>query len=550
MPVVIPEKKALVLKLRNHNKVTASIPKYQVVYEDGDKFLAVPHTIDAWHILKNLGINVDNYEPMRWYYQYPKLYGRHDPLAHQSETAVFCTANKRCFVLNEMRTGKSAAVLWASDYLRRAKQVKRTLILCTVSCMTRVWKQAIFGLFPDRTVAVLHGSHQQRLALLKQDFDYLILNHDGLKVGYAGKKSTGLHAELIAMVKRGEINLIIVDEGSEFRNSSTDRWQALKALTTSVDRLWWLTGTPTPGGPEDAWGQCMIVNPSRVPSYFSNWRSKVMYPLNVTAKYTKWAPKTGHEAIVFAAMQPAIRYKKSEVLNMMPVTYDDREAELTKEQLIAYKNIKAQGVLASKNGAVTAVNAAVLLGKMLQIGAGAVKNDDGGVVEYPPANRLKVLDELIEQSDAKVIVFAPYKAVVDLLVEHIKKRWTVAYIDGRITGRKRDNILHAFQDSTDPKVLVAHPKTTGHGLELSAADTVVWFAPMHSVDLYEQANNRIMSGLQTRSMGVYHIGCTSLEWRIYNALKAGVNMQQEVLKLYDEEVLGRSLTGELTHVSI
>jgi SNF2 family DNA or RNA helicase len=111
-------------------------------------------------------------------------------------------------------------------------------------------------------------------------------------------------------------------------------------------------------------------------------------------------------------------------------------------------------------------------------------------------------------------------------------------------------VIHAFQDKSDPKVLVAHPKTTGHGLELSAADTIVWFAPMHSVDLYEQANNRIMSGLQKRSMGVYHIGCSSLEWRIYKALKDGVSLQQEVLKLYDEEILGKSLTGELTSVRL
>lgn len=546
MPIVIPEKKALVMKLKNPSRVTANIPKYQIINEDGEQYLAVPHTVDAWHVLKNLGLSVDNYEPMRWYYPYPRLYGRYDPMSHQSETSVFCTANKRCFILNEMRTGKSASVLWASDYLRKAKQVKKVLILCTMSCMDRVWRQAIFGLFPEKTVAILHGTAQQRVQLLKENFDYYILNHDGIKIGYSDKKSEGLHAELVRMVKAQEIDLIIVDEGSEFRNASTDRFKALKAISSHVNRIWWLTGTPTPGGPEDAWAQCMIVNPSKVPTYFKSWRDKTMYQIN---KY-KWVPKTGHESVVHEAMQPAIRYKKSDVIDMMPVTFDDREAELTKEQLAAYSKIKTEGVLASKSGAVTAVNAAVLLGKMLQISAGVVKNDEGGVVKYLPTPRLRVLDELVEQAGAKVIVFAPYKAVVDMLVEHIGKRWTVDFIDGRVTGRKRDAVIHAFQDRDDPKVLVAHPKTTGHGLELSAADTVIWFAPMHSVDLYEQANNRIMSGLQKRSMGVYHIGCTTLEWRIYRALKAGVNMQQEVLKLYDAEILGKDLTGELTSVIV
>lgn len=538
MPLVVSEKKALLLRLKNTDAVISSIPKHQfVTRDDGYEYLAVPHTVDAWHILKNLNVKVDKFEPMRSYYDYPMLYGRHKPMPHQIETAVFCTANKRCFILNEMRTGKSAAVLWASDYLRKAKQVKKVLILCTMSCMDSVWKQAIFGLFPDKTVAILHGSAERRVQLLKEKFDYYILNHDGLKVGFSEKEPRGLYAELLATIKNKGIDLIIMDEGSEFRNASTDRFKALKALAVHSTRIWWLTGTPTPGGPGDAWAQCNIVNPSRVPAFFGRWKDKTMYKVD---QY-RWLPKKGHEITVHEAMQPAVRYKKADVLAMLPITFDDRKAELTKEQQVAYAKIKNEGVLASKNGAVTAVNAAVLLGKLMQISAGAVKNDDGGVVSYHPTNRLKVLDELIEQAGSKVIVFAPYKAVVDLLVEHISKTHTVASIDGRVTGRKRSEILHAFQTSDNPRVLVAHPKTTGHGLELSAADTVVWFAPMHSVDLYEQANNRIMSGLQTRSMGVYHIGCSSLEWKIYNALKSGVSMQQEILKLYDVEILGKGL---------
>jgi SNF2-related domain/Helicase conserved C-terminal domain len=538
MPFVIPDKKALVLNLRYPEKVTACIPKFQYLNSEGVQYLAVPHTIDTYHVLKNLGIGaVVGYEPMRYYYTYPKLSGRFDPMKHQVETAVFCTANKRAFILNEMRTGKSAAVLWAGDYLSKQKQVNKTLILSTMSCMDRVWRQAIFNLFPHKSVAILHGSADRRLALLKENFDYYILNHDGIKVGFGGKRGKSFHAELVAMATSGEINLIIMDEGSEFRNARTEKWKALKALSVKVNRIWWLTGTPTPGGPEDAWAQCKIVNPDSVPTFFTAWKDKVMF--NVSPYIS--IPRHGHEKMVHEAMQPAVRYKKADVLDMMPVTYDDREAVMSVEQEKAYKEIKNQGVVQSNQGSITAVNAAVLLLKMLQIAAGAVKTtEEGGLMHYPSPARLAVLDELIEQAGSKVIVFAPYKAVVDLLVQHIAKKWEVAHIDGRVTGKKRDDVIRAFQDGNTLKVLVAHPKTTGHGLELSAADTVIWYAPMHSVDLYEQANNRIMSGLQKRNMGVYHIGCCPLEWKIYKALKAGVSMQQQVLKLYEEEVLGKN----------
>lgn len=533
MPYVIKDKRALVMRLRNSDVVTAAIPRYQWIEAQGNRYLAVPHTDDTWHVLNNLGVAVAGYEPIRSYYVYPKLFGKHLPMPHQNETAVFCVANKRCYVLNEMRTGKSASVLWASDYLVKAKQVKKVLILCTTTCMDVVWRKQLFGVLPHKSVAVLAGTHARRLQLLQDDYDYYVLNHDGVKIGFNDKK-IGLHGTLMQMVKDGTIGLIIMDEGSEFRNATTAKWKALRAIARLCPRVWWLTGTPSPGGPEDVWAQCKIVTPNNVPELFTTWRNKVMYP----ATQFKWAPKAGHEQLAFAAMQPAVRFCKNDVLDMMPVTYEDRQAELTQQQSVAYLHIKKQGVLEHSQGTITAVNAAVLLGKLLQIAAGVVKDVEGDHVAYAPTHRLAALDEIIEQANAKVIVFAPYRAVVDLLVAHIGKRWTVAGVDGRVTGNKRADIIREFQDGSQLHVLVAHPKTTGHGLELSAADTIIWYAPMHSVDIYEQANNRIMSGLQKRSMGVYHIGCTPLEWKIYKALKEGVSMQQNVLKLYNEEILG------------
>ena len=179
--------------------------------------------------------------------------------------------------------------------------------------------------------------------------------------------------------------------------------------------------------------------------------------------------------------------------------------------------------------------------KLLQTAAGVVKldqngDDDTAVLKLPPKGRLKVLDEIIQGTDNKVIVFASYKAVVDLLQEHCSKKYGSVWIDGRVTGKRRDEAVKKFQTDPNVKVLVAHPKTTSHGLEFAVADTIVWFTPHHSLELYDQANKRIQSKLQKNNMGIYHIYATPLEKAIYAKLANGSEAQQSFLELYKQEM--------------
>ncbi len=523
MPVAIPSKKALVLNLKDPSRVTAVIPKYEFINSNGIVYLAVPHTTDAWHILRNLGINVKGYEPMRSYYHYPKLSGIYEPMDHQRETAVFCATHKRCYVLNTMRTGKTASTLWAADFLRRSKQVKRTLILCTMSCMVKVWKNAIWSLFPDARVNVLHGSAETRIKLLDRDAEYYVINHDGIKT---------IEKQLTLAIKHGFIDLIINDEGAEFRNAGTDKYKVLYRVAKGCPRIWWLTGTPTPRSPEDAWAQCKIVTPETTPPTFKSWQDSVMFRVS----QFKWVPRHDSDAKVHALMQPAIRFRKEDVIDVMPVTFEEREAPLTTEQKHVFDEIKKQGAIRSANGTISAVNKGVLLQKLIQISMGVVRADDGTEVLYKPKPRLAVVREIVEQAEGKVIVFAPFHAVVDMLVREIKEYTTVDFIDGRVSGTARDKVITEFQEREHLRVLVAHPRTTGHGLELAAANTIIWFGPIFSPDYYEQANHRVQSGQQKHSIGIYHIGATSMEWKYYGILRNSVNAQQKMLDLYNEVV--------------
>lgn len=524
MALVVKDKKALFLRVRDPSKYTKLFDEVGIKYNANGNNLAVKHNVDTFRILCNMGAKLERFEPMRSYYDYPKLHGLYDPMHHQEETAVFVSQNPNAFVLNTQRTGKTASCLWAADYLLKEGIIDKVLVCCTVSnCAT--WHDEVNAIFAERSALIARGSKSVRKSILRQKVDFHIINHDGIKVvadmwdNYITQKT-----------------LIIIDEARLFSDPNSDRWKVMNAMVQKSRYVWALTGTPLSGGPVAAYGFIKLVAPHNVPKTVGAWQAMTMYKI----AERKWVPKKGWEDTVFKALQPAIRFNADDVLDLPPLQMMYQEAELTADQAKAYKKLKQDGAIPLKGGKITAANAGVEVFKLLQIAAGVVKldnsnDDETAVLKLPPTGRLKVLDEIITGTDNKVIVFASYKAVVDLLVEHCGK-YGVAWIDGRVTGKKRDEMVRKFQSDPSVKVLVAHPKTTSHGLEFAVADTIVWFTPHHSLELYDQANKRIQSKLQKNNMGIYHIYCTALEKAIYQKLANGSEAQASFLELYKQEM--------------
>lgn len=524
MPLVIKDKRAIFLKVRDPSKYTKVFDSVGIKYRVKGNHLVVRHNIDTYRILKNMGAKIDRYEPMRAYYAYPKLHGIYTPMVHQSETAVFCSQNPRCYVLNTQRTGKTASCLWAADYLYQEGMIDKVLICCTVTnCAT--WYDEAKAIFARRTPLIARGDRSFRKSVLRQKVDFHIINHDGIKVvndiweNYITPKT-----------------LLIIDEARLFSDPESDRWNVMNEIAKKCHYVWALTGTPLSGGPQAAYGFIKLVTPERVPAKQSVWTMMTMVKL---AK-NKFVPKKDWQSVVYEALQPAIRFTADDVLDLPPLQMMYREAALTAEQKKVYDKLRNDGAIRLKSGQITVANAGVMVFKLLQTAAGVVKldeakDDDTAVLKMPPKDRLKVMDEIINGTENKVIVFASYKAVVDLLVDHCKK-YGVAWIDGRVTGKRRDEMVRKFQSDPKVKVLVAHPKTTSHGLEFAVADTIIWFTPHYSLELYDQANKRIQSKLQKNNMGIYHIYCTALEKAIYRRLSQGSEAQSSFLELYRQEV--------------
>lgn len=516
--LVLQDKKALVLKLNHPERVTEVISTSKMFTHEGHKLVAVRHGLDESIVLRNMGFKAPS--PIRYQYDWPRNTERvKQPFKAQKRTAEFLTMNPRSFVLSEIGTGKSLSTLWAADYLITNKHVNKVLIVSTLSTLHRVWQDEIHEHMPHRSCVVLHDTREKRKKLLDEDVDFYIINHDGLS--------------LIAdeLRNRPDINLIVIDEVASFRNAQTKRWKTLNSITSTRRWVWGLTGTPTPNSPVDAYGQCKLISPQRVSKYFGAFKDSVMRQVGPF----RWIPRDNAAEIVHNAMQPAIRYTRAEIIDLPERMTETRHVELTPPQKAAYSAMLRDLAANIGGSTVVAANDAVAAGKLLQVACGVVYANDHEQLQIPSLDRVKETIEIIEQSYAKVIVFAPFRSVVEHLAQEIGKHFPTEFVHGGTSVTARNRIFSRFQHEKELKVIVAHPGAMAHGLTLTEANTIVWYCPIYSNEIYEQANGRMERPGQKNKMLVVHIEGTELERRIYKRLSNRQHLQGLLLDMVKQE---------------
>lgn len=498
------------------------LPVITDAFELGPNRIGMPHTLNNAIWLNHYGHKAPS--PIGKDYAWPRDKVLIDnPFAHQIVTADFFISNPRDYCLNGIGTGKTLSALWASDYLIAQGYARRVLIVSTLSTLERVWGDALFLHFGHRTFHVLTGSAERRRRLLAQPRDYYIINYDGLVV---------LKKDLAA---RSDIDIVILDEVAELSNRKTNAWKAAEAIITPPKPalpkpwVWGMTATPTPNSPEDAYGQCKLVTPTTVPKFFGQWRSMVM---DHQSTYV-WTPRRESTKIVHAAMQPSIRFKRDDCLDLPPVIYQTRQAELSDDQLKHYKAVAKECKTEIQGGRVTALNEGIKISKLMQIACGVVYDSDGKPREIDAKARINLLCELIEQVDEKVIVFVPFTAVTSMLARELNKHWNFAIVTGETPHKERNRVFGEFQNPDIDMDIVAHPECMAHGLTLTEASTIIWYAPVASNRIYEQANGRITRPGQKYTANIIHMCGSTVERRAYKRLEDRQSMQGLLLSMYE-----------------
>lgn len=508
------DNRALLLKVRNPDRITAVIPKSKVLEDDGEiASVLVNWGLEEAMVLKNLRINAPS--PINGTYKWPGLY---KPFDHQKVTSSFLTMHRRGFCFNEQGTGKTASVIWAADYLMTQKLIKRVLVICPLSIMDSAWRNDLFRFAMHRRVDVAYGKPEKRREIIAGDAEFVVINFDGVEIV----------SEAIA---NGKFDLIVVDEANAYKNPQTKRWKVLNKLITPETWLWMLTGTPASQSPVDAYGIAKLVNPNNVPRFYGGFRDQVM---NKVTQF-KWVPKPDANSTVHKALQPAIRFTKEQCLDLPEMTYVTRDVPLSAQQEKYYELLRRQLIVQAAGEEITTVNAAANLNKLLQLSGGAVYSDTGEVVQFDASNRLAVLREVVEESSHKVLVFVPYRHAIEVVADDLKKHgYSTAVIHGGVSASNRSAIFERFQTTDSPQVLVIQPQAASHGVTLHAANTIVYWSPVMSVETYLQCNARVHRAGQKNPSVVVHLQGSGVEKRMYTMLNNKVDIHNKIIDLYGE----------------
>jgi SNF2 family DNA or RNA helicase len=507
--LVIPDKRKIIINSNENDAVAQVIPHAKKFTHNGEEMLAMPYGVDESMVLKNLGFSVP--APITQYYNWP---GRFTPMDHQKDTASFLTMHKRALCLNAPGTGKSISSIWAADFLLDEGVARKVLIVAPLSTLKVVWGRELKHHLPHRSFVICTGDKKKRIDLINTPgVQYVIINHDGF---------TNMAAEL------DDFDVVIYDEATALKSPSSQRYKIFaKWMQKNQPWLWLLTGTPISQTPADAWTLARLVDSPNCPKSFTTFKDLVMQKVTTF----RWIPRPDALETCRRVLQPSIRFSLDECKDLPDTNFVGRKTTLTKQQEKAFKEMKDQAVTVFSGGEVTAANTAVMLSKLLQISCGVVYGEDTTLV-IDASDRYNTLTELLTEIGDKAIIFVPLKGVQVWLQQKLTADgFDVAMVNGDTSKKDRDQIFNDFQHTDKPQILLAHPKVAAHGLTLTRAKDIIWFAPIYSLEMYEQANARIRRLTTTGKTSVWHIWATGFEAELYRRLRAKKNTLAEFLNL-------------------
>lgn len=401
------------------------------------------------------------------------------PMAHQEISLAHNDTTPIVFDNSDAGTGKTFVRIEAFRR-RRARGGGCLLVLGPRSILRSVWAADIKKFAPELSCSV--AAAENRAAAFEADVDVYITNHDAVK---------WLAQQPPKFFKR--FSEVAIDESDAFKHHTSARSKAMLKIIKHFQFRTCMTATPSSNSITDVFHQALLLDGgARLGKLFYQFRTSVATPVSAGrgANMIRWEDREGAEEAVFSLLSDiVIRHRLDDCADIpenhqFPMSY-----EMSKKQAKAYLEMETTQIAAlGKLKTVTAINAAAVATKLLQIASGAVYESPDKYHLVDTARYELILD-LCQQRVHPLVLFL-WKHQRDLLVEEATKRgMTFAVFDGETSDNERAAVVRAYQQGAYD-VLFAHPKTVGHGQTLTRGTSTIWASPTYDLGLAIQASSR------------------------------------------------------------
>lgn len=445
------------------------------------------------------------------------------PMAHQLTSLAHDSQSPIVFDASDAGTGKTATRIWAFARRRRAGG-GCLLVLAPRTLLHTAWANDFRKFAPDMKVSV--ATAENRREAFEEQADVYITNHDAVK-------------DLVKLPKTyfAKFDELVVDESTAYKNHTSQRSKALCKLSgyKNWKRRACMSATPTSNGVANVWHQVYVLDGGqRLGPLFYRFREQVCTPIQVGRMKgaVRWEDKDGAEEAVFGLLNDiVIRHRREDCVDIPQTHSYSVEYTLTKKQRKVYDEMEQLQLLLLKDKKVTAVNAAAVATKLLQVASGAVYDNDGSYHLVDTA-RYDLLMDLAEERKHPLMLFF-WRHQRELLVAEAEKRnLRFAVIDGHTTDAERMAIVTAYQRGVYD-VLFGHPQTVAHGLTLTKGTSIIWPGPTYNLEWWAQANQRqARIGQKSKTEIVTVIAPNTIEERVYEICMGKNKRQSNLLDLF------------------
>jgi len=410
---------------------------------------------------------------------------------YQETAADFLYEHDRAMMLAPVGAGKTAATLIAMRDMVQNEST-RWLVLAPLRVASSVWPVEAAKWTPDLTVRVAVGTPVQRIAALyARDADVVVTNYDNI--------------QWLAELELGEFSGIVFDELTRLKNPSGKRFKALEKIIKPVPVRWGLTGSFTSNGLEDVFGQCKIIDQSLLGRAKGAFMQQYFHQYN-RGTHVEWEPMPGALERVMKTIKPATYLlEPGEYKDTLPPLHTV-EVPCTMETR-EYDTMRKNFVLEFPDETTVAQNAAVVTQKLQQLASGFIY---APTPRWLSQHKLNALDDLLaENQRAPTLVWYQYREELAELQRRYPHAQTLDNAD----------VIDAW-NAGKIELLLAHPASAGHGLNLQGQSHMVWLSLPWSLELYEQAVGRLHRSGQARDVWCYVLLTEgTIDHKIWTALR-------------------------------